>query len=253
MTNQLESHILPMGSISRMIRAQAAHSPGHITTVGIGTFLDPDTGRGGAINDLAMESEFHNDLITRVTLNGTDYLMYKALPIDVAIIRATTGDSMGNLTVEDESLLADQMVMAAAARNSGGLVLAQVKRLAAVGSLQTRSVRIPGPMVDAVVVVPDELHARDHAMSYLTVQDPVLTNQIRTPVDEIPKMPLTDRKVIARRAAMELRPGKFVNLGMCALYTFTRAKDSTQTDKNNCLTIGLFYCSLIESDRHWIT
>ena len=99
-----------------MIRAQASHAPGHITTVGIGTFLDPDTGAGGAINEKAMNSKLHKELITRVTLQGNDYLMYKALPIDVAIIRATTGDSMGNLTLEDESLYADQMVMAAAGK-----------------------------------------------------------------------------------------------------------------------------------------
>jgi propionate CoA-transferase len=214
LAEKIEAHVLPMGSISRMIRAQASHSPGHITTVGLNTFLDPETGNGGAVNETALKSQLHKELITRIKIHGQDYLMYKALPIDVAIIRATTADSMGNLTVEDESLLCDQMITAAAARNSGGIVIAQVKRLAAVGSLPTRQVAVPGPLVDCVVVVDEDLHARDHAMSYLTVHDPFLTNQIRSPSDFLEKMELNERKVIARRAAMMLEPGKFVNLGI---------------------------------------
>ena len=220
----IEGWTLPMGSISRMIRAQATHAPGHITTVGLGTYVDPTpgVGNGGAANDLALQSPLHSQLVTKLSIGygpegdkmKTDYLMYKALPIHVAIIRATTADSSGNLSFEHESLLCDQRIMATAARNSGGVVLAQVKRLCSVGSLPSRQVGIPGAMVDCVVVVDEEDHDEYHPMSYTSRHDPVLSGEIKTPVEDVPKMPLNERKIIARRASMALKPGKVVNLGI---------------------------------------
>ena len=152
--NRIEAWTLPMGSISRMIRSQATHSPGHITTIGLGTYVDPTpgVGNGGAANELALQSPLHKDLVSKLTIGydgktKTDHLMYRALPIQVGIIRATTADSIGNLSFEHESLLCDQLVIAMAARNSGGVVIAQVKRLCQVGSLPSRSVLVPGAMV----------------------------------------------------------------------------------------------------------
>lgn len=155
MKNLIEAWTLPLGSISRMIRAQATHSPGHITTIGLGTYVDPTpgVGSGGAANDMARKSPLHNKLVTKLTIGygeekmKTDYLLYKALPIQVGIIRATTADSSGNLSFEHESLRCDQLSVAMAARNSGGVVIAQVKRLSQVGSLSSRSVLVPGSMV----------------------------------------------------------------------------------------------------------
>jgi propionate CoA-transferase len=213
-TNQIEAWTLPMGSISRMIRAQATHSPGHITTVGLGTYVDPVVGSGGAANKLALESPLNNELVTKLSFNNTEYLMYKALPIHVAIIRATTADSSGNLTFEHESLLCDQRIIATAARNSGGVVLAQVKRLSALGSLPSRSVGVPGAMVDCVCVVDEDDHEIFHGMSYTKRHDPVLCGEIKSPADEVPKMPLNERKIIARRASFGLKPGKVINLGI---------------------------------------
>lgn len=141
-------------------------------------------------------------------------MLYKALPIHVAIIRATTADSMGNLSFEHESLLCDQRIIAMAARNSGGIVLAQVKRLCSNGSLPARSVGVPGALVDCVVVVDDNEHDEYHPMSFTMRQNPVLTSEIKSPVDKLPRMDLTERKIIARRASMGLRPGKVVNLGI---------------------------------------
>ena len=222
--NAIEAWTLPLGSISRMIRAQATHSPGHITTVGLGTYVDPTPGmgNGGAANRLALQSPLHSELVTKLSIGyGPDgdrmkshYLMYKALPIQVAIIRATTADSSGNLSFEHESLLCDQRIIATAARNSGGVVLAQVKRLCAVGSLPVRSVGVPGAMVDCVVVVDEAEHEKYHPMSYTKRYDPILTGEIKTPGDEIQKMPLNERKVIARRASYALKPGMVVNLGI---------------------------------------
>lgn len=219
-SNVIAAWALPLGSISRMIRSQVTHSPGHITTVGIGTYVDPDS-TGGAINDAAKQSSLQRELVTKlsVTYNPEssvhhDYLLYKALPIQVAIIRATTADSLGNLSLEEESLLCDQRIIAAAAKNSGGIVLAQVKRLASDHTIPTRQVAIPGAMVDCVVVVNDSEQDFYHPMSYENRFDPVLSSVIRSPGNIVKRMDLNIRKVIARRASFALKPGKIVNLGI---------------------------------------
>lgn len=139
---------------------------------------------------------------------------YKALPIDVAIIRGTTADTQGNISVEHESLLCDQQIVAAAAKNSGGLVIAQVKRIAANGSIPSRQVAIPGPLVDCVVVVDEEDQDELHPMSYITKHDPALVGEIKTPQESLEKMPLNIRKIIARRAFFGLKPNTIVNLGI---------------------------------------
>lgn len=208
-----EAWALPMGSISRMIRAQSTHSPGHITTVGLGTYVDPDIS-GAAVNKKALQSTLHQKLITKVKIEDQVNLMYKALPVNVAIIRGTTADPQGNITVEEESLLCDQKITAAAAKNSGGIVIAQVKRLAAAGSLSSRQVAVPGPLVDCIVVVDEEDHDELHGMSFVERGNPVLTGQITTPQDEIKPMPLDIRKIIARRAFFNLKPDQIVNLGI---------------------------------------
>lgn len=209
----VEAWTLPMGSISRMIRAQATHSPGHITTVGIGTYVDPDIA-GGAANKKALESKLHPKLVRKINIAGEETLMYKALPINVAIIRGTTADAMGNITLEHESLLCDQRICAAAAKNSGGIVIAQVKRVAATGSIPSRQVGIPAALVDCVVVIDEEDHKRYHPMSYITSNDPFLTGELRSPASSLEPMPMDLRKIVARRAFFGLRPNKIVNLGI---------------------------------------
>ena len=208
-----EAWTLPLGSVSRMLRAQSTHSPGHITTVGLGTYVDPDD-TGGAANDSAKKSPLHKELITKLDFKDQTFLMYKALPISVAIIRGTTADGNGNISIEHESLKCDQMITAAAARNSGGIVIAQVKRIAANGSLPARSIEIPGPLVDCVVVVDEDEHDTLHPMSFVERHNPVFTGVIRTPQDQIPKMELDIRKIVARRAAFGLKPNTIVNLGI---------------------------------------
>jgi len=211
--DKIAAWTLPMGSISRMIRAQSTHSPGHITTVGIGTYVDPDEA-GGAANEMAKKSSLHSQLVTKLEIDGTPYLMYKALPIDVAIIRGTTADSQGNVSVEHESLLCDQKIVAAAAKNSGGIVIAQVKRVADNGSIPSREVAVPGPLVDCVVVVDDEDHDSLHGMSFMERHNPALTGEIRAPQESIERMPLGLRKFIARRAFFGLKPNTIINLGI---------------------------------------
>lgn len=162
---------------------------------------DPDLG-GGCANEKARESKFQP--IAKVHLDGEDQLLYRALPIHVAIIRGTTADAQGNISIEQESLNVDQRICAAAARNSGGLVIAQVKRLAANQTLNSKEVVVPGSLVDCVVCVedPDELHP----MSFVERYNPALAGIIRTPADAVPKLPFDIRKLIARRAFFNLKP-----------------------------------------------
>ena len=171
--------------------------------IGKGTYVDPDCGRGGAANKAARQSCLHRELVTKLIVTfddhnpkGHEYLLYKALPIQVAIIRATTADSIGNLSLEHESLLCDQRIIAAAAKNSGGIVLAQVKRLTCDHSIPTREVHIPGAMVDCVVVGDENEHDVYHPMSYVSRFDPVLSSDIRSPGNEVKTLELNARKIV---------------------------------------------------------
>ena len=202
--NQIEGYNLPQGVISHMYRDIAAHKPRTITTVGIGTFVDPLNG-GGKINAITTE-----DLVERVQFDGNDYLAYKTFPINVAILRGTTADTDGNITMEKEALTLEALAIATAARNSGGFVIVQVERVADRGTLKARDVKIPGIMVDCVVVSTPEHHWQTFGTQY----DPSFSSEIKVPVQSLPPMEMGERKVIARRAAFELIPNSVVNLGI---------------------------------------
>ena len=140
---------------------------------------------------------------------GKKYLIYKAVPINVAIIRGTTADPMGNITMERESLYVDNLIQAMAARATGGIVLCQVERVATENSLRPRDVKIPGTLVDGVVVAKPE----NHWMSYISEYNPGFTSEIKTPVS-LNAMEFDERKIIARRAVLEVVPNQVVNLGI---------------------------------------
>jgi propionate CoA-transferase len=202
--NKIEGYNLPQGVISHMYRDIAAHKPRTITTVGIGTFVDPLNG-GGKINAITTE-----DLVERVQFDGNDYLAYKTFPINVAILRGTTADTDGNITMEKEALTLEALAIATAARNSGGFVIVQVERVADQGTLNARQVKIPGIMVDCVVVSEPE----NHWQTFGTRYDPSFSSEIKVPVQSLRPMEMGDRKIIARRAAFELIPNSVVNLGI---------------------------------------
>ena len=204
--NKLAAYNLPQGVISHLFREIAAGRPGVLTHVGLKTFVDPRL-EGGKLNDAARES---GDLVELLNICGEEKLLYKSIPVDVAVIRATYADTAGNCTMEHEGIMTEALSIAQAAKNSGGRVIVQVKNVVEYGTLDARLVKIPGIYVDAVVVASDE----NHKQTYGTYYNPAYSGECRVPVDSLAPMALDERKIIARRAAMELVPNAVVNLGI---------------------------------------
>lgn len=202
--NRIAAYNLPQGVISHMYRDIAAGKPRTITRVGLGTFVDPRHG-GGKINEKTTE-----DLVELIEFDGHEYLAYRPVPIHIAILRGTTADLDGNITMEKEALTLEAQAMAMAARNSGGFVMVQVERIAERGSLHPKSVKIPGILVDCIVEAQPENHWQTLNHPY----NPAYSGEIRVPSQSVAEMPMDIRKIIARRAAQELRPNSVVNLGI---------------------------------------
>src|SRR5688572_27176076 len=197
--NEMEAYSLPQGVLSQLMREIAAGRPGLITHVGLGTYVDPRQ-TGGKQNSRTTE-----DLVEVVTLRGREWLLFHAFPIDVAVIRGTTADEDGSITMESEAIQAEMLDMAIAARNSGGIVIAQVKQLARRGSLPQRDVKVPGALVDYVYVDSDQWQ------TYITRDSDYYSGKKRKPPTPEAPLPLDVRKIIARRSLLEFKPGNICN------------------------------------------
>ncbi len=203
--NKMEAYNFPQGTLTHWFRSIAGRKPGVLTKVGLNTFVDPRV-EGGKINKITTK-----DLVEVVELGGEEWLWYKPFPLDVALLRGTSADEKGNITIEREAVSLELISLAQAAKSSGGIVIVQVERLVANGSLHPMSVKIPGIIVDYIVVADNP---SQHMQTYAEQYNPAYSGDIRVPLSAIAPMPLDERKIIARRAAMELIPNAKVNLGI---------------------------------------
>jgi propionate CoA-transferase len=200
--DQVAAYNIPSGILFDMHRDAAARRPGVLTQVGLGTFADPER-EGCAMNPSAAR----HPVVRRERFDGREWLYFPVVVPQVAIIRATTADERGNLSYEHEGALLGAMDQALAARNNGGIVIAQVKRITAAGSLRPHEVHVPSNLVDYVVVDPDQRQTTN------TLYDPAISGEVLQPLDSFDRQPWGIEKIIARRAALELARGQAVNLG----------------------------------------
>src|SRR5262245_19903249 len=198
---KIEAYVLPGGVAMQLLREIGAGRPGLFTHVGLGTFVDPRV-EGGRMNRSARA-----DLAEVVSIDGRELLRYKPFPVNAALIRGSFADAHGNVSLDQEPANLDIYAAALAAHNSGGKVIVQVRTAVETGSLPARSVRVPGAIVDAVVVDPLQ------AMGYDLVYDPTLSGEMKGPPTQRQAPPFTIRQVIARRAADELRDNAVLNYG----------------------------------------
>lgn len=207
MNNKIIAYCLPQGVLSQMMRDIAAKKPCLITHVGLMTFVDPRL-EGGKVNEI---TKGEPDIVHLVEINGKEYLRYDTFPIDVALIRGTTADEKGNISVEKEGVTLEDLSIAQAAKNSGGLVIVQVERIARAGSIPPRLVSIPHILVDYVVVASKpEYQWQTCRIPY----DPAISGEFKSPSSRIEIKPLDARKIIARRGLLEIKKGDVVNLGI---------------------------------------
>lgn len=202
LNEKIEAYNLPQGVISQMYQTIASKKPGVITKIGLNTFIDPRI-EGGKMNESAKE-----DLVKVIDLNDEEWLFYPNMKIDVGIIRGTTADINGNISYEEEAALLDGVSLAQAAKNSGGIVIAQVKYIAQNGTINPKDVVIPGIYVDYIVV--DEEQMQTCLDEYI----PSLAGNRKVPLETLEPLKLDARKIIARRAAKEIDTGDIINLGV---------------------------------------
>ena len=207
--DRAEAVCLPQGQIAKLYRAIAAGEPGHVSRIGLGTFVDPRQ-LGGKVNSSAQKAA--HDYVELLELHGSEYLFYRSFPIDVGIIRATTVDEDGNATQEEEAVKLDALTLAQAAHNSGGIVICQAKNRVPSGSLAPKDVVVPGGLIDFVVVAEDP--QSEHRQTNSTAFDPRYISVAAPGQTHGPgQMPDGPRARIGRRAVKFLKPGDIVNLG----------------------------------------
>lgn len=204
--NKVEGYNLPLGTISLMFREIAGHRPGVITKIGLNTFVDPRL-EGAKMNDKTRAAE---DIVSLIEMDGEEWLRYKSFPLDIALIRGTYADESGNVVMTKEAATLDSLSIAQAVKNSGGKVIVQVENVVQNGTLKPMDVKIPGIYVDAIVIGKPENHWQTYSGQY----NPSFSGECRFPVDSIDPMPLNARKVVCRRATMELDPKAIINLGI---------------------------------------
>lgn len=209
MENAFPTFMMPQGVLSHMMRAIASHKPGIISQVGMKTFVDPRVD-GGKVNEAARESD--DEIVRLLSLDGEDYLFYPAFPLDAVIIKGSKADTKGNISVEKEALHIEQFEMAAAAKNSGGIVIVQVDEIVEHGCIHPQLVTVPSAVVDYVVLGRPE----NTGQHFIGDRKPVPSwcGDERIPFDNLENLPFDINKIICRRSILELHKDDFINLGI---------------------------------------
>jgi propionate CoA-transferase len=223
--NLIEAYNFPQGVMSQLCRSLAAGQPGVLTHVGLGSYMDPRL-EGGRMNERTTE-----DLVEIVHAAGGEWLLYRAPKPTIALIRGTTADEDGYVSMEHEGTTREDLSIAQAVHNAGGIVICQVKRLTRRGMLHPQMVKIPGFLIDHFVVDPDQMQ------TYATKFDPARCGETRLPASEILPEPMSDRRIIARRAAMQLRPRDIVNLGVGISAMIPNVAAEEKIDEQITLTV----------------
>jgi propionate CoA-transferase len=206
--NKMLAYCFPQGVVVQLYREIAAKRSGMLTKVGLGTFVDPRV-EGGKMNDLTRKAPDLNEV---VIFAGEEYLWYKPFPIHVGLIRGTKADEKGNVSMEREGAMLEALQVAQAARNSGGIIIAQVEYMVKAGTLHPKMVQVPGVLVDYVVIAknPQEWHMQSEGIYY----QPAFSGEIQVPLGALPTLPFDERLFILRRATLELKANSVVNLGI---------------------------------------
>lgn len=200
--DEITAYNFPIGIMYALLDAAGAGRPGVVSPIGLGTFVDPALG-GGALNPSALAAP----LVRQMTIDGSEQLFYPAPRVDTAIIRGTTADADGNVTMEHEPAICGPLLLARAAKASGGRVIVQVKHLVEAGTLDPRDVVVPAPLVDDIVVHPEQMQTT--TIDY----DPTLVGDERMPLDAVPGVTDPAAQVILRRAMHEIEDGETVGIG----------------------------------------
>ena len=206
--NKVAAYTLPLGVVINLYQAIASKKPGVLTTVGLQTFVDPRM-EGCKVNKKAIEQ--NREVVRLMKIDGEEYLFYPAFPINICFLRGTYADENGNISMERDALTASELEIAVATHNSGGIVIVQVEKVVKAGTIPSKKVRIHNSIVDYVTVVDRALSTECYAT---TEYRPELNGEIWCPVESVPQLKYNIRKVIARRAAMELENQKTINLGI---------------------------------------
>jgi propionate CoA-transferase len=205
--NKILAYCIPQGQFAQLYRSMAGGEPGKITKVGLGTFIDPRLD-GGKMNEITQDAP---SIVDIVTIDNEEYIRYKPIPLDYCIIRGTYVDELGNLTTDEEAMQLEVFSAVMACKKFGGKVIAQAKYKVKAGSLHCKRVTVPGVFIDAVVMCPnpEEDHRQTHSFAF----DPAYCGDIKVPVSGNDTLPMTIRKVIGRRALMELAVNDILNVG----------------------------------------
>lgn len=205
--NKILAYCIPQGQFAQLYRSMAGGEPGKITKVGLGTFIDPRID-GGKMNEITKDAP---DIVDVVTIDGEEYMRYKPIPLDYVIIRGTYVDELGNLTTDEEAMQLEVFSAVMACKKFGGKVIAQAKYKVKSGQLHCKRVTVPGIFIDAVVMCPDP--ENDHRQTHSFAFDPAYCGDIKVPVSGSDKLSMTVRKLIGRRALMELSMNDVLNVG----------------------------------------